>query len=171
MALGVVLAVVGLGREQDHQPKRIPRRGLELVGQEVDDLGRPQELVLEIDELLGLAQGARVGLEDPELAVGDPVIHALGDRPHDLHGVLPGLGHGRRLRSPVAGQLLPAQIEVRGDVGHRGTAQAGAHVVPAEAAPGLCAEVSKRSPARSVMSMPPTKASVPSMMIVFSWWQ
>ena len=100
-----------------------------------DDLRRPQELVLEVDEALRAAERAHVALEDPVLAVGDRVVHAVRDRPHDLDGVTAGgWGRGRPVEL-LAGQLPPAEREVILDVGERGSAQARADVVPAEPAP------------------------------------
>ena len=134
LAHGVVVAVVGLRREDDHDPELVARRVAQLVREQVDDLGRPQELVLEVHEPLRTADRAHVALEDPEVPGGDGVVHALGDRPDDLDGVL--AGRGRRVGRPLqrlAGQLAPAQREVIVHVGDRRPAQAGADVVPAEA--------------------------------------
>ena len=84
-------------------------------------------------------------------------------------------GGPRRRGRPVealAGDLVPAQREVR----RATSATAGPRSrVPTSCQPrrrraGWSLE-SKRSPAWSVRSMPLTKASSPSMTIVFSWWQ
>ena len=80
----------------------------------------------------------------------------------------------RRARAleALAGHLVPAPREVVVDVGHRGPAQARCRRRASPGAPARrCALESKRSPASSVRSMPLTKASSPSMVIVFSWWQ
>jgi hypothetical protein len=48
----VVLSGVGLARQHDDDPKLVGRRAPELVGKDVHDLRRPQELVLQVDQLL-----------------------------------------------------------------------------------------------------------------------
>ena len=131
----VVLPVVRLRRQHDHDPEFVARRVSQLVGEQAGDLRRPQELVLEVDEALGAGDRANVALEDPVLAVRDRVVHAVGDRPHDLDRVLAGVGRGRRAVQRLPGQLAPAQREVIVDVGDRGAAQARPDVVPAEPAP------------------------------------
>ena len=109
----------------------------QLVGEEADDLRRPQELVLEVDEALGAARSrARSSRGCGSRRRGTRVVHVLGDRPHDLHRVLAGGAAGRRAVQLLAGHLAPAQREVVVDVGDRGAAQARADVVPAEAPPG-----------------------------------
>ena len=46
-------AVVGTRRQEDEQPELVAGWVAQLVGQDRDDLRRPQELVLEVDEPLG----------------------------------------------------------------------------------------------------------------------
>ena len=55
-----VRAVVRARRQQDDDPEVVGRRMRQLVGEDVDDLGRPEELVLEIDDSLR-RRGARRG--------------------------------------------------------------------------------------------------------------
>ena len=77
LAERVVVAVVGAPGKQDHQPEVVAGRIAELVGEDADDLRRPQELVFEIDEALGTPKRAHIALEDAELALGHRVVHHL----------------------------------------------------------------------------------------------
>ena len=65
----------------------------ELGLEDVDDLRRPQELVLEVDQVPGAAQRADVGLEHRELAARQHAVGALGHGADELHGRVAG---GRR---------------------------------------------------------------------------
>jgi len=49
---GDVGPVVRPGRQQHDDPEVVARRRVELLHEHVDDLGRPEELVLEVDEVL-----------------------------------------------------------------------------------------------------------------------
>ena len=51
-----IRAVVRLRGKQQDDSEVVARRVAELVREDLDDLGRPQELVLEVDELLGRAE-------------------------------------------------------------------------------------------------------------------
>ena len=93
--------------------------------EDVDDLGRPQELVLEVDQVLGAAQRAGVGLEDRELAAGEHAVGALGDGADELHGRVALRRHGLGELERLAADGLPAQREVGGDVARRSGLGAG----------------------------------------------
>ena len=106
--------------------------------EDVDDLRRPQELVLEVDQVLGAAQRAGVGLEDRELAAGQDLVGALGDGADELDGRV-------ALRRDRLGQLerlpvdrLPAHGEVGGDVARR-SGRARARTRRASRSPPPCA--------------------------------
>ena len=97
-------AVVRARGQHDDDAEVVGRRLAELGREHVDDLGRPEELALEVHEPPRGAQRAHVGLEDPEVAVADEVVLALGDRADDLDlGVARGLdgrGAARRAAPP-----------------------------------------------------------------------
>jgi len=84
LAARVVGAVVRARRQHDDEAERVGRRPAQLVGEDRDDLRRPQELALEVDEPLRAAQGAGVGLEDAEVAARKGVVDALRDGPEEL---------------------------------------------------------------------------------------
>ena len=100
------------------------------------------------------------------------LVDLLGDGADELH---------RRVAAPAPAPARPGSAspvtsrqrmcEVLGDVGDDRAAQPGADVVPAEARRARVRGVSKRSPPRSVRSMPPTKATSSSTTTSFSWWQ
>jgi len=109
--------------QEDDDAEVVARRLAQLVLEDPDDLRRPQELVLEVDQVLGLAQRADVALEDRELAAREHPVGALRHRAGELHRRVAGgrkaLGDLQRL----PGGRLPAQGEVRGDVAHDRPAQ------------------------------------------------
>jgi hypothetical protein len=117
---GVVLSGVRPAGQHDHDAKLVPWRPAELAGKDVHDLRRPQELVLQVDQVPGGAQRAQVRLDDPEVAVGRELVELLGDGAHDLQLHVAGAHHaGRRRSEALAGDRLPALRDVAADVGHR----------------------------------------------------
>ena len=67
----VVLAALRLRRQKDDDSELVARRPAQLVLQHGDDLGRPQELALQIDERARAPQRTQVRLEDPEVTARD----------------------------------------------------------------------------------------------------
>jgi hypothetical protein len=131
-AAGVLLAVVGLGRQHDDDPQAVARRTAQLLGEHSDDLGRPEELGLQVHQLAGRAKRPHVGLQDPEGPIAKPVVDMLGNRAQQLDRRVSG-AHRRRDRGQLlARHLRPAQIEVLGDVGDDRAAKFRAGIVPAE---------------------------------------
>src|SRR5436190_3107040 len=104
--------------EQDDEPELVGRWVSQLLCQYRDKLRRPEELALEIDEALCRAQGTDVALEEPEVAAGHAGVDVVRDRAHDLNRRRADLRRRRRLEQ-LAGRLLPAEREVRGDVRRR----------------------------------------------------
>ena len=84
-APGIVGAAVRLGGKDKEQAKAGRRRPVQLLAQHGKDLGRPEELVLQVDKVLRGAQAAQVGLEDSKFSTGKLPVHAVGNRPHDLY--------------------------------------------------------------------------------------
>ena len=157
-------------RGSTQQTEVVASADRELVGEHVDDLRRPQELVLQVDEPLRGAQRAQVGLEDAEVAARREVVGASRARCARPGRSRSPAGGGAPARAGLAGDLVPARRKCARH--RRRRARAGARdVVPAEAARGVVPRVSKRSPSRAVKSMPPTKATSPSTTTNFSWWQ
>ena len=70
LAAGVVRAVVRLGRKQHDDAEALARWLAQLACQQLDDLRRPQELALEIDELASRAERARICLQDAKVTAG-----------------------------------------------------------------------------------------------------
>jgi hypothetical protein len=66
----VVVAVVGMPRENDAETKIVTRWLQQLLAEDRNHLPTPEELILEIDEAAGASQRADVGLEDAEVAAG-----------------------------------------------------------------------------------------------------
>jgi hypothetical protein len=122
LALGVVLAVVGLGGQHDDDPELVAGRPAQLVRQQVGDLGRPQELVLEVHVTPCAAQRADVALQDAEVSLGNPFVHVLRDSADHLDGVLAAGRRRGTARQRLAGELLPAHREVVAHVRHSRTA-------------------------------------------------
>ena len=139
-----VLACVGVVGQHDDDPEVVARRPPQLRREDVDDLRRPQELVLQVDEPLRRAEGVQVGAERPEVAVGGEAVDALGDRPDQ-----PGRDRAHRLRhrgrrQPLPRHLAPALPKMRHDVGHHRPRRAHRGVVPAV---GVAGRVTRRVPA------------------------
>ena len=130
LPLGVVFAAVRPGRQQQDQAKVGRRRVCELVAQGGDDLGGPEELVLQVDEAPRAANGAQVRLENAKAAVGGAGVATLRDRGHKLRLDVAG-GRGVDDGQALAGHLAPAQGQVGGHVAHYGAVQLAGHVVPA----------------------------------------
>jgi hypothetical protein len=66
LAAAVVVAAVGAGRQDGDDAKVVTRWPPQLPRQDLDQLGRPEELTLEVDQSLGGTEGAFVRLENPE---------------------------------------------------------------------------------------------------------
>ena len=122
------------GRTQQDPERRIGRAA-KLLGQDRGDLGRPQELVLDVDQALRSPERAQVGLENAEIAARDRPVDALRHRPDDLHVELARRVGARDRRELLAGHLMPAHAEVLGDVGDRRALDPSADVVPADSRP------------------------------------
>ena len=97
----------GRRRQEDHDAELVARRLSQLAREDRHDLGRPEELILEVDEPHGRAERAEVRLEDPEVAARESVVDAVRHRADELgaNGAL--LGDRARLsrasgRSPRA---------------------------------------------------------------------
>ena len=93
LAARVVGPALRPGREQDHETEVVRRRAAQLRGEDLDELGRPEELALEVDEAPGRAERAHVGLEDPELASRERAVDLFG---HGSDGLHLELARGRR---------------------------------------------------------------------------
>ncbi len=110
---------------------RVGEFGVECGG----DLGWPEELVFDVDELLCGLDGAEVGLEDAEVASWCRGIDALGHRAHDLQFDRTG-GFARDDRGErFAGDFVPAHTEMLGDIADRRPLDLRASVVPAQTCP------------------------------------
>ena len=142
LAAGVVGAVVRLRRQHDDEPEVGGRADRELVGEDRDDLRRPQELVLDVDQPLRGAQRPNVALEDRKSPRGKwSYMPSATVRTTCTVRSPAGSGVGGGLeRSPVSSCQRSTNWSV--DVGDRGPLESGADVVPAEPAPGIvCAGV------------------------------
>src|SRR3954447_10846924 len=89
-------------------------------------------MVLEVDEGLGRAQRAHVGLEDAELAAGREAVGLLGHGANHLELDPALLRRRRRLRQRLPGDLVPAVAKWLGSARHGRPLQAGPDVVPAK---------------------------------------
>ncbi len=130
-----VRAVVRPGRQQDEDAEVVRRRVPQLVREDGDDLGRPEELVLEIDEPLGRARARRVRLEDRVLAAAHRTIGAGRKRPHDLRLDVTASSDRVGPRQELARRSVPAQAEVLRDVRDGRALDPHGGVVPADPAP------------------------------------
>jgi hypothetical protein len=108
----------------------------DLLSQQAGDLRRPEELVLEVDEPLRIADRRRVGLQDAEVAAGNGGIDVLRHGPHDLQLDLSCRLRRRGRRKLHAVHLVPAHAEVLGDVGDSRALDASSGVVPTDRAAG-----------------------------------
>ena len=84
LATGRVGAVVGLGGEHHDDAELIGGRTAQLVGEDVDDLGRPEKLILQVDDLASRTERAHVGRQNSKVAARLKVVDLLGDRAYDL---------------------------------------------------------------------------------------
>src|SRR5581483_6790393 len=117
----------------------VPQLGCE----QVRDLGRPEELALEVHHPLRRAKCPHVRLEDPEVTLRNGVVDVVRDGSHEL-GAYTARELGRRgMRGTLpAGDLAPAQRDVRSDVADERPFDARRGVVPAHAsARRVCARV------------------------------
>ena len=144
LAARVVAAVVGVDGQHEHEPELVARRVRELVFEDLRDLARPEELVLKVDELPSRVERARVRLEDPKLAARNGGVDPLRNRPHELQNGVARRRLCARRRQRLAGDLVPAQTEVLGDVRDDRTAKEQRGVVPAD---GAARDVLVRVPA------------------------
>src|SRR5437762_4506570 len=103
--------------QHDHQAEVVRRRSAKLLGEELDQLGGPEKLALDVDQSLRGAEGAHIGLENAELPAGPRVVDVLGNRANDLELVLPGRRGGSPGLQALPGYLAPAQAEVLSEVG------------------------------------------------------
>ena len=129
-ATRVVPARVRLRRQDEEHPEVVERRIEKLLAEHTRDLGRPQELVLDIDEALGLLEGAHVRLEDPEVTARQGVVDLLRDRADDLQLDVTGCLAGRDRWKHLPGDLVPPHPEVLGNVADRRPFDPGRRVVP-----------------------------------------
>ena len=122
----------GFRRQHHDHAEVVARRVAQLVHEHRDELGRPEELALEVDQPLGRAQSPQVALQDPEVAARERAVDVARNRAHDLQlDVSGGSGRLRKLEL-LPRHLAPAQREVRGDVGDGRALEARGRVVPAE---------------------------------------
>ena len=84
LAAAVVTAVVRLRREHRDHAKVVARWTAQFLRKHEDQLGRPQELALEVHEPLGASQRAQVALEDRPFAFPQGLVHPLGHGAHEL---------------------------------------------------------------------------------------
>src|SRR5207248_8626327 len=91
LAAGVLFAVVGLRRQEHEQAELVRGRIAELRSEDLDDLRRPEELALEVDQRPRRAKCANVALEDLEFATGQRLVDLLRHRPDELDLDRPGL--------------------------------------------------------------------------------
>jgi hypothetical protein len=110
----VVRAVVRMCGQQHDDAEVVARRLAQLAREDRDELRRPEELALEIDEALRRAQRAHVALGDGELSERQSLVYALGHGAHELrlHTARPRRGPVR-LRRSVVGKLPPPLEEMR----------------------------------------------------------
>ena len=120
--------------EKDENAKVVARRVPELVRKHRHDLRRPEELILEVDEPLGRAQGADVRLEDRVVAAAHRAVCAGGERSHDLRVRIATAIGNSRTRKELASRSVPAQPEVLRDVRYRWAFDPHRCVVPADPA-------------------------------------
>ncbi len=80
------------------------------------DLGRPQKLVLDVDQPFCGAERAHVRLEDGEDPPRHPIVDPFWDRTDDLQLLVAGGLRRHDGREHLADDLLPASAEVLCDV-------------------------------------------------------
>src|SRR4029079_15749785 len=107
----VVAAVVRIRRKQNDGAEVVARRLAQLRREDLDQLWRPEELALDVDEPLNGAKRTHVALEDRELAQRQTVVEVVRHSAPELDRVATGLrGLDRRQGAP------PPQTEVLGDI-------------------------------------------------------
>ena len=143
LAEGGVPPAGGLARQQQNHPEIRPRWLTQLVFEEVHDLRSPQELVLQVDQVLRASERPAVLGEDRELAVGQEAVDLLRHRPQELRLVRAGRFRHRRRCQPLTGHLTPAGLEMGGDINDHRATETDGRIVPAQALPRL---VSRRVP-------------------------
>src|ERR1700741_4094545 len=84
LAAGVVAPVVRARGEDDDDAEVVMRWTAQILREDGDELARPEELALEVDEPLGGAHGSQVALEDRELTRGHAGIDPLGHGADEL---------------------------------------------------------------------------------------
>ena len=128
------LPLFGFAGRRIRSRKPLVGRIAQRLLQHGDDLRRPEELVLEVDEPSRRSESAKVRLENRELAARQACVDRLRHRAHDLHFDIARRRRNGLGRQLLSGHLPPAKPEMRGDLRHGGTAQTGGGVVPAERA-------------------------------------
>ena len=165
----VVVAVVGMPRENDAETKIVTRWLQQLLAEDRNHLPTPEELILEIDEAAGASQRADVGLEDAEVAAWHRFVGSFRHGADHLDPAVAGVRGRVHTGEVLSGRGLPAHREMGADIRNRGTCELCCRVMPPERAASVVGgDPSRRSPARAVRSMPPTNATVPSTMTSFS---
>src|SRR4029079_1604942 len=107
LAAGVVCARARVaGQHQDHS-ELVGWRRSEQLREDLDNLARPEELVLEVDEGASRAESPDVRLQDREVAEREASVDALGHGPRDLHRDVARRLLGLRWRQLLAGNLQP----------------------------------------------------------------
>src|ERR1019366_6216246 len=130
----VVVAVVGVRREHDAEAEIISRGLAQDLGKDRNHLCAPEKLILDVDEPAGVAKGSHVRLEDTEVATRQGFVRVFRDGAHELHATGPSGRWGGNRREAFPGGGLPAQGEMCCDVCHRGAAEAGDGIMPAQSA-------------------------------------
>src|SRR5436190_3850250 len=137
LAAAVVVAAVRMGRKNGDDAEVVSRRPAQLLGQDLDELRRPEKLALQVDEPLGRPQRADVALEDAEATAAPALVDVLRDGRHELELVLAGRRLGDRRGQLLSRCFMPAEPEVLGDIGDHRSADDSGGVVPAERRPPL----------------------------------
>src|SRR5260370_35436136 len=84
LAAGIVASCVRVSGKDEQQTKVGGGGPGQLLAQDRQDLGRPQKLVLQVNEALGGTQPAQVGLEDAEAPSETLRYNPVRPRGHDL---------------------------------------------------------------------------------------
>src|SRR5204863_396431 len=79
LAAGVLVAAVGMRRKNRDDAEVVSRGPAQLLGQDLDELRRPEELALQVDEPLGRPERANVTLEDAEAPAASALVDVLRD--------------------------------------------------------------------------------------------
>src|SRR5664279_1896081 len=132
-----VSTIAWLCGQQQQEPEVITRWMLDLVNEHVDHLRRPKELVLEVDEVLGRAQGSQVGIQDGELSARREAIGALRHGADDLYLHVAVDYRLDRFGQCLPGNLAPPVCEMPFDVNNRRPTQAHSSVVPSQRFAGV----------------------------------